>query len=544
MVYFIKIRDNMVSILNDVFLFKYVYVILAFISFIPVTRIYLGFLTKLILLWGAYLIVNRLAIKRDFNRKSSILILCLLIVSYCVTIILNFRNDFARNVLNICYLCVNLLVVYGLDEKKSPKELINDFRQINLLLIILSGVMSIISVFMFIFLVKYKLTVDGLHVNQGFVYNRLYGIYSSANAAGMLAVISVAITVINLFLNRPSYNKKFRMIYITNIVVQTIYIVLSDSRGAQVGAVCIFAVGMILFFRQKIINNKVYIINHRVNALKFIISILLCAVVSLAGIAVIAPAKKVFSYIPDLTSNFVPTIKQRMQLKDDHLIPHENIASLITKGAYYKSAILELQNKNKNTKTASNSSSPTSKQSSSNQSSANSGSFEVGRDSYEVTGNRLTIWRAQFKVWEKSPIFGVANSSMSDNKQRFDNIKTLTKGDRSELLRSNGNSHNGYLQLLVMGGAIPFLLFALFWIILIKKALKRFLFHRLGEQHILSVILTFAIVVSLLVNNIFESHIILRNADFIGVITWVYTGYLFCFLNSLKKSTQKEEMMS
>jgi hypothetical protein len=95
-----------------------------------------------------------------------------------------------------------------------------------------------------------------------------------------------------------------------------------------------------------------------------------------------------------------------------------------------------------------------------------------------------------------------------------------------------------------MGGAIPFLLFALFWIILIKKALKRFLFHRLGEQHILSVILTFAIVVSLLVNNIFESHIILRNADFIGVITWVYTGYLFCFLNSLKKSTQKEEMMS
>lgn len=526
--YFINICEKLSSIFNNVFLFKCMYIILAFVSFIPITRLYLGFLTKLILIWGAYLVVNKIMVKRNFDKKSGIIFLFLLLISYSITIALNYRNNLMRNVLNVSYLCINLIVLYGLVEKKKFEEYIDEFQKINFLVIVLSGITSLISILFFIFLIKYKLTVDNMHMNQGFIYNRLYGIYQSANAAGMVAVVSIAVSIINLLINKYIRHKRFRTIYIVNIIVQSIYITLSDSRGALLASVSLFLVVMVLFLKKKVLGKRENI--NIVNISRYAVYMVLCLIVSIAVLGIVAQTKKAFSYIPDFLGNYIPAIKQRTLLNDDDLIPHKSIADLIRQGAYNKSS--------KGTSNAGNTSNSLNS-GVNNKETVTDESVQIGRDSYELTGNRLTIWTAYIKVWLGRPIFGVANTEILTS-NKFNYIKNLNNMDSSELLRSDGNAHNGFIQLLVVGGAAAFLLFAIFWIFMIKKALSSILFSSLEKRRNLIIIITFAIVISLLINNIHESHVILRYADFLGVLTWLYTGYLFSFLHNTEKLEVRE----
>ena len=101
--------------------------------------------------------------------------------------------------------------------------------------------------------------------------------------------------------------------------------------------------------------------------------------------------------------------------------------------------------------------------------------IETGDD---ASNGRLTIWASGIEIWKQAPVFGAADVAV--NEDEVDDWKyTLDTMDEAEeywFFRSGGNMHNSYIQILVMGGAVAFLFFLLFIVLIVKKYLT-FLYY-------------------------------------------------------------------
>jgi Lipid A core - O-antigen ligase and related enzymes len=514
----IKIKDGALKFINNIFLFKYMSIILFFISFIPILRIYIGFSTKFILVWGAYLVIYKILIKRQFNRKSGIIILFFLLVSYFISIVINYKNNFFHNFLNLSYMTMMLLLIYGVDSKKDAEVYIKEFKALSNLFAGIFFVTGIISIIMFFLIIKFKVLANNQRINVGFLYNRLYGIYLSVNVSAIISSVVIAICFFNLYLNRKRKGKKLlKTYYVINIIVQTIFLILSDSRGGFITAIVIF-----IFFAAFYLYGRV--VYFKENKLKAIVIFALCLAVSCGCYVGLSPAREILSRIPNLLSDINPDIRARSKMLDRYLSPQENLSFLIDdKIIYYIPPEASEDPESSDYIPPIDSLTDDTKQ-----------EIEAGREDYDFMGSRLNIWISQIKAFATSPIFGIASSDLKDYPDLPSKIPTLTDADKKDLIRVAGNAHNSYIQILVTGGIVAFILFAIFTVWIFFKGLYTLLKKKLKFNQYVLLSFVMALNFSFFIVSVAESHIIFRYADFLGIMIWIYLGYTFLFISSFK----------
>ncbi len=131
-------------------------------------------------------------LQKNFNKNYNWMLLMFMAVCL-VSMALNFRYGFKRNVLSMFGIFSNFYFMYNfLSREKSTKK----FR---ILLDVLTDVWIIpilSAVIMYVFQISFSIKVDDSFFQQGFAEQRLFGLFMNINVA---AVISVLVVIYKIF---------------------------------------------------------------------------------------------------------------------------------------------------------------------------------------------------------------------------------------------------------------------------------------------------------------------------------------------------------
>ena len=148
----------------------------------------------------------------------------------------------------------------------------------------------------------------------------------------------------------------------------------------------------------------------------------------------------------------------------------------------------------------------------------------------EVSSGRYSIWDAGIQLVKQKPVFGVADSYVYRSGELASNINEapLSKVNKSELDRAQGNMHNTYVAILVKAGVSGFLILLVFIVFILKENYLFIIDERnsLDDEAFQMYVILLAFLLSLFANDLVENHLIFNNRDVIGLIFWSYLSFL------------------
>lgn len=433
-------------------------------------------LNILILLWAAIYFIY------DFFNKKSVIksrykkLLIIYMLCFLISIILNIENNFIDNVKTFAYTGLFLFVIYSYDYNKSLNKIKSELINFNNIIITISSLTGFASLLTFVFFIQFTYN----EIPQGFVYPdspALWGFYSNPNSGGMIAVLSIVLTIANIYLykftNKKNSSKLRNKYYIVNIILQWLYLVLCNSRGAVLSLLA-----SILFLSFYLCYTKFKIKFSIFKSL--LISLIVSGFVFIGYNSILSVSKFSLSYIPEFVQN--------IRLNNTTTNNNTNIEN-------------------------------------------NGSTIKLDRDIKEghVSTGRVEIWTYGLNTLKFSPLFGYGPSNIGLEKQK------LYPNDTSRYIVTN-NMHNGYIQILLSNGIIGSIFFLLFIILLAKDSVICLLKNKVdinsSEKKLIFIILLPIVAIS--VNGLFE-NVILLTQSYITTILWTYLGYLSLNIDKIKQ---------
>ena len=468
--------------------FCIVYFSLALIWTIPCINLYVDRLMQCSFLWGIGLIVWDFFTKKNMFRGYKSILLVLFLVSYFVTVILNFEILYV-GVKHFFYSAIVLLLFYpfgedvSFDKQKKYAVMMND------VFAILTFAVSLLSILMFVFRISYNYTVGETVYGQGVIYNRLYGLYISANPGALMSTCAVFLSIVTYFLDKKHF-KKFRVFYIINAVIQFIFYTLTLSNGGYIAWIAgIFGFCVLFVFP--------YIKKRR----NVFVSLLLSAVVFAASFGLFEGASLLSR------SGMVKLASFVTKNVDVSIIPEDSDASNTNTGEEDE-VVLE----------------------------------RVEGD-VELNNGRVTIWDAGLAALKQKPIFGWADSRFYSGEEKLipvDDTK-LTEHQISELDRSQGYMHNAIVQIAVCSGIAGLAFFVLFAAFIgIKYVIAAFKLYKHKYKEYYAFAAIFMFIVIMLSQMAAEAHVLFTRQDAYASAFWFYLGLGICYLKSVKKESAED----
>lgn len=133
------------------------------------------------------------------------------------------------------------------------------------------------------------------------------------------------------------------------------------------------------------------------------------------------------------------------------------------------------------------------------------------------TSGRSYIWESAFVAIAKHPFVGVGNSS-------FVEAVRLARPEVTDLPGIDwGGIHNIYIQIALINGIIPLIIFMVFLITVFLFLVNKI--SNLNKKAKLRNTILFSLVNGILVVNLFESNLVYI-ISFISIIFWIYLGYI------------------
>ncbi|MDT2670803.1 O-antigen ligase family protein [Enterococcus dongliensis] len=315
-----------------------------------------GLIGGIIILYEFYEILLK---KEKFNFDP---MLILFLIVFGISIILNRQFTFIANIKNFCWEVLFLLVLYQFSKKNALKE--KFFLWFQTILVSFSFVMSMISLGMFFvgysFITKIEGKTNPLRI--GFVENRLFGAYADPNYSGVMAGISI---IISIFLfKKIAKSLILKIALILNIAIQISFIGLSGSRNALIVLVVMSTVLSFFTVFWKLSNyNKLK---------KFFVSFVAAILMGIVCFGVIETSRNILIYIPEYVS---PVINQDSGKKS-------------------------LDNQSKSDR-----------------------EINLNREDVERSGDisnmRFTLWKSGLDIFKSKPFFGVGPKSIHDYAQKY-----------------------------------------------------------------------------------------------------------------------------
>lgn len=225
--------------------FKISYLILAmstFNSFIfgkPIMSI----LVMVTFVLGCILLVERIIHWKEYIGMPYLFLLIVFCVSFFISMVLNREFGFIENAKWLVWTSFQMFLLYVKKGNEEVEEYRKEFKVISQIIIWYSFFAAVVSIVLM--LVRHSkiliLEANGQRIIQGFIWGRLWGVYTDPNYGAVVGVISI---ILSLYFMKKQ-NKKAYIMYIINIVMQFFYIVFSDSRTGKV--TLIVSIGFYLY---------------------------------------------------------------------------------------------------------------------------------------------------------------------------------------------------------------------------------------------------------------------------------------------------------
>jgi len=480
------------DVLFDPTVYTVLYLLNAVMWIFPMASVYMNYPMKLLFLWGVAVIGYDLVTRRDMFKGRRAIWLILFCVSYAVTILLNTERLF-DGAKHMIYNGILLFAVYRprRDFETYYKKIL---PHINDMVIIIGLVAAVISVGMYAVRYEEVFVSPQMTAHLGIFYNRLHGVYTSANTGALFSVVTIGLTLINRALNKQHF-KKFLWLYIANGVLQLLYYSATLSNGGLLAFMALLlSFGVFVLFPYLLKDRK------KVTAVLLTVVFLGGSYFALQGVTF--GARQVMLALPKVASHFQtpetpdpsgdPDNPNRPPEEED---PDEEI---------------------------------------------NFDRVETGDD---LANGRVAVWSAGVSAMKHSMFFGIIDPEIYENGELIANIdeSQMTERDIAELKRVRGYMHNAIIQILVCAGVVGLGLFLIFALLIAKDYLvswKRL--FKTGYVYPLGAILS--LIVMLLSQVPAEGHLLFNRQDMFAVVFWLYLGVGAQMIDHFKERTADTDL--
>lgn len=157
--------------------------------------------------------------------------------------------------------------------------------------------------------------------------------------------------------------------------------------------------------------------------------------------------------------------------------------------------------------------------------------FHIGRKHYEVSSGRITLWKQGLEMFKYHPLIGIGRANLNMYAQKY-----LKNG------LIHPDLHNGYLTILVCYGAIGFLIFSTFSVLVAFDICKN-MFLCTGKNYFDVVARIFSVLVAYCGYCLFEKAILFDMTFMVGFF-WIMLGYEISYINHFIKHSKMTENKS
>ena len=227
----INIFKKILALVTNRILFSVIYLITALLWYFPITSLYFDLPMKVVFIWGIFLIIYDFFTKRVMFSGYGSFWLVLFGISYAITILLNTEMLY-DGIKHFVYNGILIYIIYCFASDRTEEEYKKWLVVMNDIILVIVFAASLISIVMFAARFTYIFTRGDITFSQGIVYNRLHGVYTSANTGAILSMLSIGLMGINYIFNK-SHFKRFRWFYILNGIIQFLYYSLTLSKGGH-----------------------------------------------------------------------------------------------------------------------------------------------------------------------------------------------------------------------------------------------------------------------------------------------------------------------
>lgn len=412
-----------------------------------------------------------------FKSKENIILFIFLIVCV-ISSVLNIEYGIVSNVKTIVWSAIQFFLVFSIVNIKSENEICRTMDRVMKISSAIWFVGVLASLVQFFTRTGYVSPFEDFSRRQGFVEARLFGVFTDPNFA---AVTSIMIVLFCWLLLKDCNKKWVRGYYITNIVVQLIYIVLSGSRTALYGGVVLsFIIGM-LVVRNKLLDIKEEGGIVELSIAGGVVAVILC-------FATIALVKNTIPQIADFGNSLYSLVQsQESDGKQDESKENRKDEDEIS---------LERPDVNEG----------------------------------NISNNRYEIWSNYIEVSADHRIFGLSpRNLMSYLEANYPDNFLVTKG--------YDETHNGWLAIFVCTGITGTAVMAAFFGVYIYHGC-RYLKSRKEKTIKTEILVLFGCVFIIALSAILQPEIFFINTY--GAVTfWLFMGYLLYYMK--KETAQRNE---
>lgn len=446
--------------------FKVFYLVLVLFSFnsLIAKNPILSVLNYVLAAFGFVLLLLRAFRLKQYLSTYGSVLLVLFCVGMFVSAVLNRKYGFFENVQAIIWTTLQFGLLYITDKNRPSKEYKREFVFLACIFSVYVFLANVVSVGMFFahYGVFGQYSFNGNII--GFIWGRLWGVYSDPNNGSVMCVASVVLSICAWAAQKPKSKRGLKALLLVNIILDYIYIMLSDSRTGMVCA--LIGVACVLYF---------CFVGGGLNTDRFkpLMKHALCLVLALV-------LSVTFYYSSQL-------VKRGYNFAVEKIIEMHNS----TPGEADETADLVLI---------------------------------TGRDTADtesdISNRRFSLWESGLEIWKTSPIFGVSQRNITAYAQDVLPETYMVNNDMGAF----DSTHNMFLDVLVSQGVVGFLILIAFFVAVAVLIIKRFF---LNEQNRTSLyfIALFSVLVVFACSCVFVLDVLYLNSA-ATVLFWSALGYL------------------
>ena len=221
--------------------------------FLPIALLETSFINSLVFgtvaLFGLFVFMMDCLTKRIFLQNRNKIWLILFLLSTAISCLLNLKYGFVGNLRNLVWLIISFFVVFPIDSFKNKEEILKEMDAVGVFLTITWFFGIVISLFMFLFQIGYYVHIPpNSYARQGFVEGRLFGIFEDPNFAALISVFTI---LFSLRFFKKSCKLSLKIFWVSNIILQFFYVVLSGSRTVQLAFILMIFICTYLVLKIK-----------------------------------------------------------------------------------------------------------------------------------------------------------------------------------------------------------------------------------------------------------------------------------------------------
>ncbi len=460
---------NKLKSIDYLFVFKIVYFILTLMSFniVFAMRNILTYISIGLTVIAFLIILKELGRVREYKNSETILLGSFLL-SYLISTIFTYQYGIVENIKAMVWMAIQFFIVFGVTNSVNKERCQKEKNIITKMFVLYTFISAVIGVtMMFINYYSYEI-INGVVVKGGFLWNRLWGVYTDPNYGAVFAVVSSLFTL-NLY--REESERKVKVFFVMNIILQYFFLCLSDSRTGMVAAIFAFSIWIVLNL-NKIESLKIK--GKQMHLLGLKKALLIClSVIVFAG---------AFTVSINITQKVAGEIRSAV--------------ALLT----YEDDEISDEKKDKIEKDS-----------------------KVGREDEDInegdySNARFSIWSSAFEIYKESPIVGVSFRNI--NEYAKDNLPdTFLAGKRTAF----ESMHNFVVDIMVSQGTIGLILLIALIGTIVLKLKKLFIEYAANGYSLILEVLP--ALIAILVSGMFYSEIFYMNTGG-AFLFWFLLGYL------------------